>query len=839
MSIKDTITIKNAHEHNLKNISLDLPKDKLIVITGVSGSGKSTLAFDTIFAEGQRRYIESLSPYARQFLGRMKKPAVDDIIGLAPAIAISQKALSANPRSTVATLTEIYDYLRVLYARVGKPFCMKCGLPIEKLSVDEMLEILKEKFEKLHADSMTILAPVVRGRKGEYYQLLYDYLHKGFDEARIDGQMASLHDKINLTRYQRHDIEIVIDKINISDRSRFNESVENALEVSDGIVNVLFFKGRKMLGEQLLSSSRTCPRDGFSFPEIEPRLFSFNSPYGACPNCMGLGKEFFWSDTPCPICKGKRLRPEALSVKIDDKNIYEATRLSIKESLDFYNNLTNKLSHTDFEIAYELLTEIISRLNFLKSVGLDYLTLDREAGTLAGGEAQRIRLASQMGSKLSGVLYVLDEPTIGLHPRDTQKLIHTIKNIRDLGNTIIVVEHDKDVIEASDWFVELGPGPGKMGGELVVEGKIDKLIRGKKKTLTLNYLRGNNKIKKSQLRGEVKNWLELFGCNKNNLKNINVKIPLNRLVCLTGVSGSGKSTLFETIDKNVSASLRSRAGKNIRLDDISKIEGVENLTGIVEINQSPIGRTPRSNPATYSGAFTGIRELYSQMEMSRERGYKPGRFSFNVKSVNGGGRCESCEGAGEKIVQMHFLPSVEVECDICKSKRFNKETLEIRYNKKNIYDVLNMTIDESYEFFKEIPMISDKLRVLQAVGLGYLELGQSATTLSGGEAQRLKLARELSRQATGTLYLLDEPTVGLHYYDVEMLLEVLQRLINRGNTIMVIEHNLEVVKSADWIIDLGPEGGDGGGEIIATGSPKEIIKYDNSLTGQYLKKELK
>jgi excinuclease ABC subunit A len=815
MSEKDTITIKGARMHNLKGVDLKLPKNKIIAMTGVSGSGKSSLAFDTIFAEGQRRYIESLSPYARQFLGEMKKPEVDEISGLSPAIAINQKAMSSNPRSNVATLTEIYDYLRVLYARIGKPYCLKCGDEIKKLSTDEMINIIKQNFKETKAKRMIITSPVVLGRKGDYYQLLYDHLNKGFDEARIDGEFADLHEKIRLERYKNHTIEIVVDKLDMLEQTRLFESVEMAIELSEGLVNVLYYSDKhygNLKKESMLSTSRTCPKDGFSFPEIEPRLFSFNSPYGACPTCEGLGTIHKWSSEPCPNCQGKRLSQEALSVKIEGKNIDEITQMTIKNAHQFFNKLSNKLENSQFEIAYNLLEEIISRLNFLEEVGLSYLTLNRKAGTLAGGEAQRIRLASQMGSRLSGALYILDEPTIGLHARDTNRLMDTLKNIRDLGNTVIVVEHDPNVIKQSDYLVDLGPGPGKQGGEVVSGGEVKKLLKSKKKTLTLNYLRGEKKIKTDKVRTKIKNKLTLKGATANNLND-----------------------LFNTIVKNLPKYLKANPGNKPKLKDLAEIKGSDKLTNMVEINQSPIGRSSRSNPATYSGAFTPIRDLFANLEASRERGYSKSRFSFNVDA----GRCQACDGAGYKEVELHFLPSVEVECEICKGQRFNKETLEIKYQGKNIAQVLAMTIDEAYQFFKDIPNISEKLLMLKEVGLGYLELGQSATTLSGGEAQRLKLARELTKNSRGALYLLDEPTVGLHYYDVEMLLEVLQSLVDRGNSVMVIEHNLDIIKNADWVIDLGPGGGESGGQVVVEGQPKEIAKYtDESETAKYLKKEL-
>jgi len=834
----EKISIKKASHHNLKNISLDIPKNKIVVITGVSGSGKSSLAFDTIFAEGQRRYIESLSPYARQFLGEMKKPPVEEIKGLSPAIAINQKGLSYNPRSTVATLTEIYDYLRVLFARIGKPFCPICKREIKKLSKDEIVNIILEKIKKLNSNKIIVLSPVVFGRKGEYYQLLYDYLNKGFEKARIDKEFLSLHNRIELSRYKNHTIEILIDKIkNFKDKTRIFEAVEMALQLSKGLVNVLYYKNKKLIKETLLSSSRTCPYDGFSFPEIEPRLFSFNSPYGACPYCKGLGKEYFGSNEPCPECQGKRLKKEALSVKILKKNIYEITSLTVKDALIFFENLIGKLSSYEEKIASDLILEIISRLEFLDKVGLNYLTLNREANTLSGGEAQRIRLASQIGSKLSGTIYVLDEPTIGLHERDTGRLIEILKNLRDLKNTIIVVEHDKTTIKSSDFLVDLGPLAGENGGNIVASGETFKLLNSSLKkfpdSLTLKYLKGEKKIEIPERRRNITEKLKLIGCNLHNLKNINVEIPLRKLVCITGVSGSGKSTLFEIISKNLPRILYRI---NRPLENVSQIKGAEYLQKVLEITQSPIGRTPRSNPATYTGVFTPIRELFASLEEARERGYSISRFSFNVK----GGRCEACEGAGYKLVEMHFLPPVLVECEVCHGKRFNSETLQVKYKGKNIADILEMSVDRAYEFFKDIPSISEKLKVLKEIGLGYIKLGQSATTLSGGEAQRIKLARELNKPLSyRTLYLLDEPTVGLHYEDVKNLLRVLQKLVDKGNSVVVIEHNLEVIKSCDWIIDLGPEGGNEGGEIVACGTPEEVAKNKKSWTGKFLKDVLK
>jgi excinuclease ABC subunit A len=825
--MEEKIKIIGARTHNLKNINLELPKNKLIVITGLSGSGKSSLAFDTIFAEGQRRYIESLSPYARQFLGLMEKPDVDEIEGLSPAIAINQKALSHNPRSIVATLTEIYDYLRVLFARIGKPYCPKCKTLIEKLSVEEIFNLVKAKAKELKVNWVSILSPVVYGRKGEYYQLLYDYLNKGFSEAVIDGKLYSLHERIILPRYKTHTIEIVIDKTPIFESTRLFEAIELSLEYSNGLVNVVY--PTKPETKILYSSLFSCPNDGFSFPEIEPRLFSFNSPYGACPTCHGLGKTDIFLNTICPTCHGKRLKKEALSIKIANKNIWDIVSLTVEECYNFFFELLDKLTKKEKIIGENLINEIINRLDFLLEVGLDYLTLDREAETLSGGEAQRIRLASQLGSKLSNTLYVLDEPTIGLHERDTDKLLNTLKKLKSLNNTIIVVEHDEKTIRESDFLVDLGPQAGINGGRIVVAGETKKLLTDKNfKSLTLEYLRHERKFSFPRYRKGITEKIKIFGIKLNNLKNLNVEIPLRKLIAITGVSGSGKSSLMEAIYKVISRQLAHFSN----LEYASKVLGTEYVKRIVKIDQSPIGRTPRSNPATYTGVFTPIRDFYASLEEARIRGYTKSRFSFNVK----GGRCEACEGAGYKLVEMHFLPPVLVQCEVCKGKRFNKETLEVKYKGKNIADVLNLTIDEAYEFFKEIPEIAEKLKLLKSIGLGYLSLGQSATTLSGGEAQRIKLARELSQTANKTIYLLDEPTVGLHYYDIELLLKILQKLVDQGNTVIVIEHNLFFINSCDYIIDLGPEGGNKGGKIIATGAPDEIIKNENSYTAFYLKK---
>ncbi len=828
-NMKDKIIIKGARVHNLKNIDLELPKNKLIVFTGVSGSGKSSLAFDTIFAEGQRRYVESLSPYARQFLGQMDAPDVEEITGLSPAIAIDQKGHSHNPRSTVATLTEIYDYMRVLFARLGKPYCPNCGGEIKKLSAQEMIDLIIEDADKL---PVTILAPIVRGRKGEYYQLLYDLLSDGFSQVRIDGKFHSLHGRINLSRYKAHNIDLVVDKVLKSDVSRIAEAVDAALEYGKGLVGVIFNERH----ETLLSSKWSCHKDEFSFQEIEPRLFSFNSPYGACENCHGLGREVIWSEEPCPKCKGMRLKKEALSVKIRGKNINDITSLPIDKAYEFFVGFEDKLKPNEKEIAKSVLKEIISRLGFLLEVGLDYIALSREAGTLSGGELQRIRLASQIGSKLSGTLYVLDEPTIGLHERDNERLLKTLKDLRDMGNTVIVVEHDERTIKDSDFFVDLGPGPGRHGGEIVIADETSVLLKKntKKDSLTLKYLKGEEKIEIPELRRTSSNEkIKIIGATANNLKNINVDIPLRRLICITGVSGSGKSTLIFDILKK--GTRRGIDHINQKTEGVAKVLGFEYLDSVIEVDQSPIGRTPRSNPATYTGVFSPIRDLFASLPEAKERGYGISRFSFNRP----GGRCEACEGAGHKLIEMHFLPPVLVTCDVCRGKRFNNETLEVKYKNKNISGVLDMTVEEALNIFEDIYTISDKLKVLNQVGLGYIKLGQSATTLSGGEAQRIKLAKHLARPMNRrSLFLLDEPTTGLHFEDIKMLLKVLDELIKRGNTVIVIEHNLRVIKCADYIIDLGPGGGDKGGKLVACGTPEEIAKNKMSYTGQYLRRIL-
>lgn len=842
----EEIVVRGARTHNLKNITVAMPRNKMVVFTGLSGSGKSSLAFDTIFAEGQRRYVESLSAYARQFLNTMQKPEVDEIIGLSPAISIDQKSASRNPRSTVATVTEIYDYLRVLFARVGRPHCLECGREIERLSTEEMLTIVREKVAKAskkktkEAIPLIITAPVVRGRKGEYYQLLYNALGRGFSEIILDGARKSLREQVLLSKNKKHDIDFIVDEIWLDEfvsfpetsGERLSEAVERALEESDGLVRV-------HIGQEsfLLSSKFSCPYDGFSYPEVEPRLFSFNSPYGACPDCNGLGTKHFFGSDPCETCHGSRLREEALHVKVGGKNIVDLTSMMIDATYQYFEKLT--LTEREAQIASVVLREIESRLKFLLNVGLNYLTLDRRANTLSGGEAQRIRLASQLGSQLVGALYVLDEPTIGLHQRDNERLIETLQALRNLGNTIIIVEHDEDTIFASDYIVDIGPGAGVHGGEVVVSGYLDDLLlapKNKSGSLTLAYLRHEESVPIPQTRRtKEKGELKIRGGQLFNIKNMNVDIPLGRFNVITGVSGSGKSTLmYEIIHENLKNRFDRRYKSN-KVVNCKSFVGTEYLSRVVMIDQSPIGRTPRSNPATYTGMWTHVRDLFASSEEARVRGWKPGRFSFNRP----GGRCETCEGNGFIAVEMHFLPTVYVPCDICDGKRFTKETLEIRYKHKNIYEVLEMTIEEAFSFFADIPAIADRLKTLNEVGLGYLKLGQSATTLSGGEAQRVKISSELYRQhVERTIYLLDEPTIGLHYEDVKKLIEILDRLVSKGNTLLVIEHNMDLIKSADYIIDIGPEGGVGGGEVVATGTPEEVARKTFSHTGKYLKKTL-
>ncbi|OGZ15849.1 MAG: excinuclease ABC subunit A [Candidatus Lloydbacteria bacterium RIFCSPLOWO2_02_FULL_51_11] len=854
------IVVKGARTHNLKNITVEMPRNKIVAITGLSGSGKSSLAFDTIFAEGQRRYVESLSAYARQFLRQMQKPDVDEISGLSPAISIDQKSASGNPRSTVATITEIYDYLRVLFARVGKAHCLICDRIIRKLSNEEIIELVFGKIQKLdvgksakrvldvpYSDAkVRIYAPVVLGRKGEYYQLLYDLLGKGYTHARVDGALKNLRERIELEKNKRHTIDVVVDEVFLTEfkeqssesRERLAEAVERAINESDGLVRIEI----PGVGEDLISARFVCPHDGFSYPEIEPRLFSFNSPYGACEACNGLGTKHFFGTEPCPDCEGARLRKEALRVRLGGTgdtlgvNIVGVTALSIEEAAKFFKNL--KLTPTERQIAKVILREIEDRLKFMLDVGIEYLTLDRRANTLSGGEAQRIRLASQLGSKLVGALYVLDEPTIGLHPRDNDKLLVTLKELRDLGNTVIVVEHDEDTIYSADYLVDVGPGAGIHGGEIVVAGDMDTVLADKKKyhSVTLDYLRGDKEIPMPEKRRTTpKGALQVRGASIFNLQNVDVEIPLGKFVAVTGVSGSGKSSLvYEVIHKN----LEARFDRRYRSNDVyncASFSGTEYVSRVVLIDQSPIGRTPRSNPATYTGAFSYIRDLFTETAEARARGWKAGRFSFNVK----GGRCEACQGNGVIAVEMHFLPTVYVTCDVCRGKRFQKETLEVKYKKKNIYEVLHLTVEEAVEFFEDIPAIYDRLQTMVHVGLGYLELGQPSTTLSGGESQRIKIASELYRPfLTKAVYILDEPTVGLHYEDVAKLIEILNRLVDQGNTVLVIEHNMDVVKNADYVVDIGPEGGNGGGKIVAKGTPEQIAQSKKSHTGKYLAKVL-
>lgn len=876
------IIVKGARTHNLKDITVEMPRNKMIVFTGLSGSGKSSLAFDTIFAEGQRRYVESLSSYARQFLRQMQKPDVDEIVGLSPAISIDQKSRSNNPRSTVATITEIYDYLRILYARIGRPHCLICGNEISRLSFDEIKHFVLEKIADRLAKApdekdrglglplyVEIFTPVVRGRKGEYYQLLYDLLGKGYNEVVVDGERKKLREQIILSKTQTHDIDALVDQINIYDFKlakngqpvnagafeRLSESLERALAESDGLVRITFndiaLEHVRKADEKrtktkitppkeedfLMSSKFACPRDGYSYPEIEPRLFSFNSPYGACPECNGLGTLHFFGKEPCPKCKGARLREEALHVTIGGKNIVDLVNMSIKDSFDFFSHL--KLTPREKGISKMIIREVEARILFMMNVGIEYLSLNRRAHTLSGGEAQRIRLASQLGSGLVGALYVLDEPTIGLHSRDNDRLIRALLDLRDLGNTIIVVEHDEDTIFASDYLVDIGPGAGVHGGKVVVADYLDKLLNAKKNdsgSVTLDYLRGDKVVEVPAERRQAKGHIAIRNANIFNIKNMNVDIPLGTFVGLTGVSGSGKSSfMYEILHKNLQARLERRY-RSAQIFNCASFTGTEYLGRTILIDQSPIGRTPRSNPATYTGAWTFVRDLFAETAEARVRGWRSNRFSFNVK----GGRCETCQGNGEIEVEMHFLPTVYVPCDVCGGKRFTKETLEIKYRKKSIYDVLKMTVEEALTFFEDIPAIYDRFKSLNDVGLGYLELGQSATTLSGGEAQRVKIASELYRpHIQKTIYLLDEPTIGLHYEDVKKLIEILQKLVDKGNTVVVIEHNIDLIKSADYVIDIGPEGGDGGGKIVAKGTPEDVARNEKSYTGLYLKRALK
>ncbi len=939
--MQNNIVIKGAKEHNLKDINLEIPRDKLVVITGLSGSGKSSLAFDTLYAEGQRRYVESLSSYARQFLGLMEKPEVESITGLSPAISIDQKTTSRNPRSTVGTVTEIYDYIRLLYARIGVPYCPNCGKKIEKQTIDQIVDNVMslEKGTKIQ-----VLAPVIRGKKGEYTKLLQNFQKEGFVRVRIDGNLYELTDDIELDRKKKHNIDLIVDRLVVKPdiRTRLTESTEIALKYANNLVTI-DIPGNK---EILYSQNYACPDCGISIEELTPRMFSFNNPFGACPTCTGIGYlmkmdedliipdknktlydgvkafgastmkknetmakmyfesiakhydvdikvpikklprwflekilygtgdevidfeytsyagtrrfstpfegvlptldrrynetksqgmhdfyEMYMSESPCQTCHGARLKKESLSVKIADKNINELTDLSIDKIKDFLNSL--ELNRQDRMIADQILKELNKRLQFLIDVGLDYLTLSRSAGSLSGGEAQRIRLATQIGSGLTGVLYILDEPSIGLHQRDNDKLLATLKKLRDLGNSVLVVEHDEDTMYAADQIIDIGPGPGVHGGKVIAQGTAEE-IKLVPESITGQYLSGKKQISVPKTRRKSNGKaIEVKGATEHNLKNINVKFPLGQFICVTGVSGSGKSTLVnEILYKTIAKELY---GSNEKPGKCKEVKGIENIDKIINIDQSPIGRTPRSNPATYTGVFDIIRDIFASTEEAKMRGYDKGRFSFNVS----GGRCEACSGDGVLKIEMHFLPDIYVPCEVCKGKRYNRETLEVKYKGKTISDVLDMTVEEALEFFKNLPRIKNKIQTLYDVGLGYIKLGQPSTTLSGGEAQRVKLATELSKKATGkTLYILDEPTTGLHIADVHKLVDIMQRLVDTGNSIIVIEHNLDLIKTADYIIDLGPEGGEKGGQIISVGSPEQIVKNEQSYTGKFLKKYL-
>ena len=936
--MNDKIIIRGAKEHNLKNINLEIPRDKLVVITGLSGSGKSSLAFDTLYAEGQRRYVESLSSYARQFLGIMQKPDVESIEGLSPAISIDQKTTSKNPRSTVGTVTEIYDYIRLLYARIGVPYCPKCGKKIEKQTIDQIVESVLELDE---GTKIQILSPIIRGRKGEFVKLLQGYVKEGFTRARIDGETVELTDDLQIDKKKKHNVEIIVDRLVIKEdiKSRLTESIEIALKHANNIV-IINVKNEKDI---LYSTNYACPDCDISFEELSPRMFSFNNPFGACPTCAGIGYlmkmdedliipdknktlydgvkafgsstmkkgetmakmyfesiakhygvdikkpikslprsfldkilygtgteeidfeyssvagtrkfkapfegviptlerrhsetksqgmrdfyEYYMSDSDCPDCKGARLKKESLAVKVGSKNINELTNMPINKIKDYINSL--KLTKKEQIISDQIIKELNKRLQFLIDVGLEYLTLSRSAGTLSGGEAQRIRLATQIGSALTGVLYILDEPSIGLHQRDNERLINTLKKLRDLGNTVLVVEHDEDTMLTADQVIDIGPGPGVHGGKVIAQGTAEEIMKVED-SITGQYLSRRKQIKVPEKRRKPKREaIEVIGATENNLKNLNVKFPLGVFTCVTGVSGSGKSTLVnEVLYKSIARNLyesKEKPGK------CKEIKGIENIDKIINIDQSPIGRTPRSNPATYTGVFDHIRDLFATTNEAKLRGYDKGRFSFNVS----GGRCEACNGDGIIRIEMHFLPDDYVPCEVCHGKRYNSETLQVKYKGKTISDVLDMTVEEALEFFKNIPRIKQKIQTLYDVGLGYIKLGQPSTTLSGGEAQRVKLATELSKKPTGkTLYILDEPTTGLHIADVHKLVDILQRLVDTGNTIVVIEHNLDLIKTADYIIDLGPEGGDAGGTIVQVGTPEQIIKNEKSYTGKFLK----
>ncbi|MBM4136799.1 MAG: excinuclease ABC subunit A [Nitrospira sp.] len=826
------IIIKGAREHNLKNIELSIPRDAITVITGPSGSGKSSLAIDTIYAEGQRRYVESLSAYARQFLEQLQKPDVDSIEGLSPSIAIDQRTVSKSPRSTVGTITEIYDYMRVLYTRIGKPYCYNCNTLISR---QEAKDIIQSVMLLPRGSRLQILSPIIRERKGEYRKELQEMRREGFIRARIDGKMMDLTQDIVLKKHKRHTIEIVIDRliIKLGIERQLKDAIETALSYSDTVVINLIAGDRDML----FSKTAVCPNCGISYPDINPMFFSFNSRQGACPRCNGLGFENLDEDSEaledkkyCRLCNGSRLRKEALSIKIQDINIGEFAQMSVSDALFFVRNLT--LTDREQTIAFRVLKEVGDRLHFLEKVGLEYLTLDRSSLTLSGGEAQRIRLATQLGSSLTGVLYILDEPSIGMHPRDCKKLLGSLESIRDAGNTLVVVEHDEETIRWADYIVDMGPGAGLNGGWIVASGSPDE-IAGNKESITGKYLRGLMSIEIPYMRRNPEDFIQIIGAQEFNLKEIDVKIPLGTFTCVTGVSGSGKSTLvIEILYKALSKELY---GSNVSPGYCREIRGTDKIHGVKCVDQSPLGKTPRSNPATYTGIFTFVRELFSQVTDSRIRGYTPSRFSFNLA----GGRCESCRGDGLVKVEMHFLPDVYVLCDVCKGKRYNRETLDIKYRGKNIADVLDLTVSEALQFFSSIPLIRQRLEVLEDVGLGYLQLGQPASTLSGGEAQRVRLSKELGKKSTGnTLYILDEPTTGLHFVDIQKLLNVINSLVDSGNTVIVIEHNLDVIKSADYIIDLGPECGEGGGRVIAEGTPEEVSMNPRSYTGRFLRDKL-
>ncbi len=851
----EAIVVRGARVHNLKNVDVTIPRDKLTVITGLSGSGKSSLAFDTIYAEGQRRYVESLSAYARQFLEQLGKPDVESIEGLSPTISIEQRTTSYNPRSTVGTVTEIYDYLRLLYARIAKPFCWNCGNPIRSQSPQQITDQVLSAAE---GAKISILAPIVRGRKGEYQKELLQLRQRGFVRVRIDGEVLDLSQDISLDKNKKHDIDVYVDRLIVKeDRSalatRVSDSVELALKLGGGMLILQTLGDKSQASETLMSEKFACSDCGISYPAPEPRTFSFNSPMGACPKCDGLGTdpgadeeeedeeeneiipyaELHREATPCPACHGDRLRKESLHFRLRDKNIADLGKLGISDLRSFFSGL--KLSDRERMIAERILKEINERLEFLSLVGVDYLNLGRAAQTLSGGEAQRIRLATQIGSSLVGVIYVLDEPSIGLHQRDNERLIATLTRLRDLGNTVIVVEHDRDTIERADYIVDLGPGAGLNGGEIIAAGDLRR-ITTTKGSLTGKYLRGELEIPVPKVR---RPWakervIRIEGARLNNLDDVSVDFPLGTFTCVTGVSGSGKSTLI--IDTLYKILLESLYKVDVGDVKIQKVTGVDLIDKVIDIDQSPIGKTPRSNPATYTGLFSLIRDLFAHLPESQVRGYGPGRYSFNVK----GGRCEACEGDGVTKIEMHFLPDVFVRCDVCKGRRYNRETLEIQYKGKNVADVLEMTGASAYEFFDAIPAIKQKLKILNEVGLGYLTLGQSATTLSGGEAQRIKLSKELSRRGTGrTIYILDEPSTGLHFDDVAKLIRILQTLVDQGNTVIVIEHNLDIIKVADHVVDLGPEGVSGGGEIVATGTPEEVASNPKSHTGRFLKPYLR